>query len=71
MDKVVTEFGAFMKKKRREKGLTQVEAARLLNISQAAYGRYELGQRDPGLNMIFEIGRVLSFDPGEFFDQYR
>lgn len=70
MDKVVIDFGNFIKAKRLEKGLSQADVARLLNISQVAYGRYELGSRDAGLNMILRIADVLDFEPGEFFDNY-
>ena len=70
MDKVVIDFGNFIKAKRLEKGLSQADVARLLNISQVAYGRYELGSRDAGLNMILRIADVLGFEPGEFFDNY-
>lgn len=32
--------------------LTKAEAARLLNISAAAYGRYEKGEREPSYQMV-------------------
>lgn len=70
-DKIVKDFGDFIKQKRIERGLSQGETAKLLGISQAAYCRYENGQRDPGLNMIKAITKVLKFKPGEFFDNYR
>jgi len=70
MDKVVVDFGNFIKEKRLEKGLSQADVAKLLNISQVAYGRYELGSRDAGLNMILRIADVLDFSPGEFFNNY-
>lgn len=70
MEKIVADFGYFIKEKRIEKGLTQSDMAKILNISQVAYGRYELGTRDPGLNMIFKIADALDFAPGEFFDSY-
>ena len=71
MDKIVRDFGKFIKRKREERGLSQSETATLLGISQAAYSRYENGQRDPGLEMIRKIAKVLKFKPGEFFDNYR
>ena len=52
-------------------GLTQEEVAKRLGISQVAYGRYELGAREPNLDLIFRIADVLNFKPGEFFDNYR
>lgn len=71
MDSIVKDFGNFIKQKRIERGLSQGETAKLLDISQAAYCRYENGQRDPGLNMVKAIAKVLHFKPGEFFDNYR
>lgn len=71
MDRIVEDFGAFIKEKRIARGLSQGEAATLLGISQAAYSRYESGKRDPGLKMTKEIARVLKFKPSEFFDNYR
>ena len=40
MDKVVIDFGNFIKERRVEKGMSQSEVAKRLNISQVAYGRY-------------------------------
>lgn len=71
MDSIVKDFGNFIKQKRLERGLSQGEVAKLLDISQAAYCRYENGQRDPGLNMVKALAKVLRFKPGEFFDNYR
>ena len=71
MEKVVKDFGAFIKSKRIEKGYSQTEIARRLNISQQAYFRYELGIREPGLQMILDLAKILDFLPGDFFDMYR
>jgi len=71
MDTIVKDFGDFITQKRIERGLSQGEAAKLIGISQAAYCRYEKGQRDPGLKMVKVIAKVLKFKPGEFFDNYR
>lgn len=70
MDRVVKEFGEFIKERRMEKDMSQADVAKLLGISQVSYGRYELGIRDPGLPMILKIADVLDFAPGDFFDRY-
>ena len=70
MDQIVRDFGDFIKERRIEKGLSQTDVARRLNISQVAYGRYELGTRDAGLNMILKLADVLDFKPGDFFNRY-
>ena len=71
MDTIVKDFGDFIKQKRIDRGLSQGEAAKLMGISQAAYCRYENGQRDPGLKMVKVIAKTLKFKPGEFFDNYK
>lgn len=70
MEKIVTDFGNYIRERRIEKGLTQADMAKILNISQVAYGRYELGKRDPGLNMILKIADALDFSAGDFFNSY-
>lgn len=71
MDTIVKDFGDFIKQKRIDRGLSQGEAAKLMGISQAAYCRYENGQRDPGLKMVKVLAKTLKFKPGEFFDNYK
>lgn len=70
MDKIVLEFGNFIKEKRIEKGLSQAEMAKMLNISQQSYGRYELGTREVGLQMLVDIAEILDFKPDDFFSRY-
>lgn len=71
MDKIYEDFGAFIKEKRLERGLSQGEAATLLGISQAAYSRYESGDRKIDLPMLRKIAKILKFKPGDFLDNYR
>lgn len=70
MNKCSKDYGNFIKERRSNLGLTQEEVAKRLGISQVAYGRYELGTREPNLDLIFRIAEVLEFMPGEFFDNY-
>ena len=37
---------------------SQAVFARKLGISQVAYSRYELGQREPGLDCLYQIGII-------------
>lgn len=37
---------------------SQASFARKLGISQVAYSRYELGQREPGLDCLYQIGII-------------
>lgn len=40
---------------RQDKDLYQIDIAKLLNISQAAYSRYELGTSEPSLQAIITL----------------
>ncbi len=71
MERIVIEFGDFLKDKRLAKGYSQAHVAKLLNITQQRYSLYELGKREPGLDFIIDVAQVLDFKPGEFFDDYR
>ena len=70
MNECSISYGNFIKDKRTKMGLTQEDVAKRLGISQVAYGRYELGQREPNFSLIMKISEVLEFAPGEFFDNY-
>lgn len=70
MEQIVIEYGDFLKEKRIAKGYSQARVAELLGMSQQRYSRYELGQREPGLDFIIEVAKVLDFKPGDFFNNY-
>lgn len=70
MNKCSIDYGNFIKERRTKMGLTQEEVAKRLGISQVAYGRYELGLREPNFSLILKISEALEFAPGEFFDNY-
>ena len=71
MERIVIEYGDFLKEKRLEKGYSQAKVAELLGISQQRYSLYELGKRAPGLSFIVDVGIILGFKPGEFLDNYK
>lgn len=71
MDKIVISFGKYIKERRVRKGLSQVDMAKKLNISQQAYGRYELGAREPSLQTALDIAELLDFDLGDFLNEYK
>ena len=53
------EIGKKIQKAREEKGLTQVDLAQTLGITQAALSNYELGKRRLYLHQIEEFARLL------------
>jgi len=71
MNKCSVDYGNFIKERRQKMGLTQEDISKKLGISQVAYGRYELGLREPNFSLIIKISEVLNFKPGEFFDNYK
>lgn len=70
MDRIVKEFGNYIKERRIDKGMSQEDVAKKLSISQQAYSRYENGIREPGLQTIFLIADILDFSPGDFFNSH-
>ena len=56
-------------KLRKEKGFTQEQMARLLQITRAAYANYETGYRSPNLNSIIEMKKILGTDDDKIFLQ--
>ena len=53
------EIGKKIQKAREEKGLTQVDLAQILGITQAALSNYELGKRRLYLHQIENFARLL------------
>ena len=44
---------------RKEKGLTQTDVAKVLNITVSAYGNYELGQRSPTPEVLVQLADLF------------
>ncbi len=49
-----------LKECREKKGISKQEAARRIGVSQPAYLRYESGDRQPSVQMLKEIAKVLN-----------
>ncbi len=58
-------FGAFIRQKRIEKGLTQKELAESLFLSESAISKWEMGKSYPDITMIPDICRVLDVSEHE------
>ena len=48
-----------LKKLRKERGLSQEEIAKDLNISQRAYSYYETGERQPSIELIIDMAEYF------------
>ena len=49
-----------LKELRQEKGDTQSDIAKALNISQKAYSYYERGEREPSIEMLIQISNYFN-----------
>ena len=57
-----------IKKIRKEKGLSQQEAADKLTMNRVQYNRIETGKSDPTMNILQRIASVLEIDIVQFFE---
>lgn len=54
---------------RKERGLTQVEMAKLLKVTQGALSQIEKGQMNLTLQMLLSIAKILRIEPAVLFAQ--
>lgn len=54
-------------KRRKEKGFTQEQMAKLLDVTRATYANYETGYRNPNIGTIIKIKRILNIDDDKVF----
>lgn len=60
--------GAFLKKLRNEKGLTQAELARQFNVTNRSVSRWETGSNLPDISILVEIADFYDVDVREIID---
>lgn len=53
-------FSEKLKLVRKESNMTQEEVAQRLGVTRATYSRYELGQREPNVEMLKNISNVFN-----------
>lgn len=63
-------IGENIKKIRKEKGLTQKELGKLINVSESQIGSYENGYRNPKIVTIRKISKALDVYMGEIIDDW-
>jgi len=54
-------------KLRLEKGFTQEQMARLLKVTRATYANYETGYRNPSLDKVIEMKKILNVSEDKYF----
>ena len=62
-------FAQKLKAKREEKGYTQAELAKLVNLSAVAISQYEQGKKKPMVNNLKEICRKLNCMPDDLMSE--
>ena len=65
-EKVVVEFGRFIREAREMKGLLQADVAEKLGVSRSYYGHIESGNREIYFTLAINICRVLDLDMNDF-----
>ena len=54
-------------KLRKEKGFTQEDVARLLQITRSTYANYETGYRKPDIETVIKLKRIFGVSEDRFF----
>lgn len=60
-----------LKELRKNKGMTQKEVARDLNITDRTYGHYETGKREPSIDMLIEIAKYYNISIDILVGRYK
>lgn len=63
-------FGNFIREKRQSKGLSQMELASSIGLTQSHFSRLESGERSADLAMMINLFRELNVNPMEFLSRY-
>lgn len=53
---------------RKKRGLTQYEAAEILNVNQSAYAHWENGTRLPSFDNMKKICEKFQLEPNDFYE---
>ena len=64
-------IGAFLKELRKEKGITQEQAAEHFGVAGRTISRWETGSNMPDFSLLIEISRFYDVEVGEIIDGER
>ena len=62
-------FGTVLRKVRKSRGVTQVQLAEKLGVTQATIARYEKGIMTPEVRRIAQVAKVLGVSVQELFEE--
>ena len=65
-NELLRDFGAFIRRERERREMTQTEVAELVEMHQTYYGKIELGKRVVDLDAAIKICKALNLDLSDF-----
>ncbi|MBQ8210810.1 MAG: helix-turn-helix transcriptional regulator [Clostridia bacterium] len=65
------EFGKFLSQLRKEKGLTQIQLAEQLNVTDKAVSRWETGKNYPDIEIFSDLSKLLDVSINELIEGKR
>lgn len=65
------EFGKFLSQLRKEKGLTQIQLAEQLNVTDKAISRWETGKNYPDIEMFEDLSKIFDISVSELLEGKR
>ena len=66
--RIAEAVGKNLKQARKDKGLTQNEVAKIMNMTQQQYSRFENGVFELNYSQIIELCEVYDITPNELFN---
>lgn len=60
--------GNWLKAARQNKGISQIELAKILNVHPVSVNRWEHGVRNPSLSMIYKIADIMGMTVSELLN---
>ena len=65
------QFGTFLSQLRKEKGLTQLQLAEKLNVTDKAISRWETGKNFPDIEIFEDLSKILDVSISELLEGKR
>ena len=65
------EFGKFISQLRKEKGLTQLQLAEKLNVTDKAVSRWETGKNYPDIEIFEDLSKIFDVSISELLEGKR
>ena len=70
-EKIISEFGAFIREAREQKGLLQADIAEKIGVSRSYYAYIEAGKREIPFTLAIHLCQVLNLDINDFIKRLK